>query len=118
MFSEADHAPLNALRRAALRGPHNGKPGVDPALGREGPPMTNDARADRAQAAISAYREFTGDVPDEGHFRDLLCDLMHLAKRDGAGDHYTWNGSRYGKDRDLSFDEALRMARASFEAED
>jgi hypothetical protein len=50
--------------------------------------MTNEDRADRAQAALDAYIDYTGDRPDESHFRDLLCDLRHLAARDGAGDRF------------------------------
>lgn len=70
--------------------------------------LFNDARADRAQAALDAYIEHTGDEPDEAHFRDLLCDLRHLAARDGAGD---------GDDGSMSFDEANEMAGRCFEDE-
>lgn len=69
--------------------------------------MTNADRADRAQAALDAYIEFTGDQPDESHFRDLLTDLMHLAARDGAGVHFD-------SDEDLTFDEALASTRITF----
>lgn len=69
--------------------------------------LFNDYRADRAQAALDAYIEFTGDSPDESHFRDLLSDLRHLAARDGAGDF----GHR------LTFDEANEMAARCFEDE-
>ena len=41
----------------------------------------NSDRADRAQAAIDAYA--SGAPRDESHFADLLCDLRHLADRDG-----------------------------------
>lgn len=74
--------------------------------------MPNNAdRADRAQAALSAYIDHTGDTPDESHFRDLLNDLMHLAARDGAGD--------FGcpRERSMTFDEALSTARGSFDFE-
>jgi hypothetical protein len=74
---------------------------------------TNETRAERAQAALDAYIEFTGDAPDESHFRDLLCDLMHLADRDGAGDGFIRN--RPGEN--LTFDEAFDMAHRCFEDE-
>lgn len=67
--------------------------------------MTNEDRADRAQAALDAYIEYTGDTPDESHFRDLLSDLMHLADRDGAGEDFT------NKGQPMSFDKALDVAR-------
>jgi hypothetical protein len=71
---------------------------------------TNEDRADRAQAALNAYIAHTGDAPDESHFRDLLCDLRHLAARDGAGE-------KFGEDRNLTFDEANDMAGRCFEDE-
>lgn len=61
---------------------------------------SNDDRADRAQAAINAFCDHTGDQPDESHFRDLLCDMMHLAQRDG-----------------LDFADQLRCAVSNFEEE-
>ncbi len=63
---------------------------------------TNEDRAERARAALEAYRAALGDPqPDESHLRDLLCDLMHLARVD-----------------DLQpFDEALESARGNFDAE-
>lgn len=64
---------------------------------------TNEDRAERAEAAIAAYCDYTGDTPDESHFRDLLSDMMHLAARDGAGEHM--DGRR------MTFDEALAQAR-------
>jgi hypothetical protein len=69
---------------------------------------TNEDRADRAQAALDAYIEHTGDSPDESHFRDLLTDLMHLAAREGAGD--------FGcpRERDMTFREALDCAFSCF----
>ena len=39
--------------------------------------MTNEERSERAYRAIVAYRHH--DTPDESHFTDLLCDLMHYA---------------------------------------
>jgi hypothetical protein len=69
--------------------------------------LTNEDRAERAEAAIAAYCDHTGDTPDESHFRDLLSDMMHLAARDGAGDHMT-------EQRRLTFDEALAYARNTF----
>lgn len=77
--------------------------------------MTNDDRANRAQTALDAYCSATGDVPDESHFRDLLCDLMHLAARDGAGEKWI-NG--LPSNQSLTFDEALEKARSCFEDED
>lgn len=69
--------------------------------------LFNADRADRAQAALDAYIEYTGDRPDESHFRDLLCDLRHLAMRDGAGEFM----------KRLTFDEANEMAGRCFEDE-
>lgn len=77
----------------------------------------NDRRADRAQAALDAYIEFTGDSPDESHFRDLLCDLRHLALRDGAGDSSEMVDGEWTKTADLTFDEANDMAGRCFEDE-
>lgn len=70
--------------------------------------MNNSERADRAQAALDAYIDHTGDSPDESHFRDLLCDLMHLAERDGAGEHLEAPHAA------MTFGEALEMATAGF----
>lgn len=64
------------------------------------PDGENQSRAERAEKAIDAYCDATGDRPDESHFRDLLCDLMHLASRSGR-----------------DFDEELRMARSNYEEE-
>lgn len=47
--------------------------------------LTNKERASRASAAVGAYCDYTGDLPDESHFRDLLGDMMHLAQRDRLG---------------------------------
>lgn len=58
-------------------------------------------RWERAEAALDAYRQFTGDVEDESHFSDLLLDMMHLASRDGK----------------KKFDEQLERARRAFEFE-
>jgi hypothetical protein len=74
--------------------------------------LFNESRADRAQAALDAYIEFTGDAPDESHFRDLLCDLRHLAARDGAGDRFD------GQPGFLTFDEANEVAGRCFEDEE
>lgn len=70
---------------------------------------TNSDRAERAQAAIDAYCDHTGDVSDESHFRDLLSDLMHLAQREGAGEH--------SDGRRMTFPEALERAMSCFEDE-
>ncbi len=74
--------------------------------------LYNDYRADRAQAALDAYINFTGDSPDESHFRDLLSDLRHLAARDGAGDGYL-----LGRDEPMTFDEANELAALNYAAE-
>lgn len=55
--------------------------------------MDNHDRADRAQMALDAYIDT--DKPAPEHFRDMLCDLMHLAAREG-----------------LDFDRELALARA------
>lgn len=44
---------------------------------------TNRSRAHRADVALAAYINHTADTPDEAHLSDLLCDLQHLARRDG-----------------------------------
>ena len=48
--------------------------------------INNDRRADAAAAAIVAYSLFKGDAPDcEDQVTlagDLLCDLLHLIKRE------------------------------------
>lgn len=77
--------------------------------------LFNDYRADRAQTALDAYIAFTSDSPDESHFRDLLCDLRHLAARNGAGWHY--GGPDGTRDRDLTFDEADGIASRCFAEE-
>jgi hypothetical protein len=45
------------------------------------PDGLNSARAEWAQAAIIAFRKVTGT--EEEALSDLLCDLMHLADRQG-----------------------------------
>jgi hypothetical protein len=45
------------------------------------PDGLNSARAEWAQAAIIAFRKVTG--AEEEALSDLLCDLMHLADRQG-----------------------------------
>lgn len=72
--------------------------------------MTNEQRIERARATLQAYIDFTGDRPDESHFRDLLCDLRHLAAVDGAGD-----GDSEGSS--LTFDEANEIAGRAYEWE-
>lgn len=42
---------------------------------------TNMWRADRAKDALAKFRG--NEEPDEADFADLLCDMMHLAHRDG-----------------------------------
>lgn len=74
--------------------------------------LPNDFRADRAQAALDAYIDYTGDAPDESAFRDLLCDLRHLAARDGAG-----HGYLLGRAAPMTFDEANDFAARSFAEE-
>jgi hypothetical protein len=56
-------------------------PPFAPAKCIDGHGPTNGDRADRAEAALAAYRG--DDQPDESHLADLLCDLMHLAHREG-----------------------------------
>ena len=73
--------------------------------------LFNSDRADRAAAALDAYRAYTGDAPDESPFRALLCDLRHLAARQGAGD------KGCPRERDLTFDEANAIAGRCFEDE-
>jgi hypothetical protein len=46
------------------------------------PDGLNSARAEWAQAAIIAFRKVTGTEEEEA-LSDLLCDLMHLANRQG-----------------------------------
>ena len=48
------------------------------------PDELNSARAEWAQAAIIAFREVTGAEEEEA-LSDLLCNLMHLADRQGKG---------------------------------
>lgn len=53
--------------------------------------IDNGYRAERAEKALVAYRGT--DRPDESHYQDLICDLMHLCDRNS-----------------IDFDEALRRA--------
>lgn len=70
----------------------------------DGSGVTNGERAERAQAALDAYIQHTGDRPDESHFSDLLCDLMHLMDRDLST-----------KERgDTSFDQELERGRRNY----
>jgi hypothetical protein len=66
---------------------------------------TNDTRANLAQKALDAFTEAQGgrylDEPMEDRISDLICDLLHLAKREG----------------DEDADELLGRARMHFDAE-
>lgn len=62
----------------------------DPELDIDGNGMTNGRRAERAAAAVVEWLD--EDKPDtkedgaidyETHMQDLLCDLQHLAHREG-----------------------------------
>lgn len=59
---------------------------------------TNEGRAMRAIKGVSAYAYH--DAPDECHFRDLLCDMMHLADM-----------------LDINFEEHLKCARSVYKDE-
>ena len=63
------------------------------------PDNMNDARADWAGAALSAFMQETG-TDEEDALGDLLADLMHWADRNG-----------------YEFDAALDRARGHYEAE-
>jgi hypothetical protein len=56
--------------------------------------MNNEARIERAAAAIGTYDEYGEELID------LLADLLHWAERNGH-----------------DFDDALRIARGHYEAE-
>lgn len=59
----------------------------------------NEQRAERAEAALSAYAKVNDSfVSDESNITDLLTDLMHLVGRE-------------------EFNNALRMAEIHYEAE-
>ncbi len=66
----------------------------------------NEERADRAEAAVDAWRKHTGNCsPDEADARDLIADLLHLIERNEEPDmppeqqhQSAWN--RYEEERD------------------
>lgn len=72
------------------------------ALGEEDCPMRNGHRAERADVALQAYRDFDheGREPDEADVRDLLCDLQHYCHREG-----------------ITFADEIRFAIGNFEDE-
>jgi hypothetical protein len=65
--------------------------------------MVRGRRVWAAQVAIDHYRKAKDGpraVADEADFRDLLCDLMHYARREG-----------------IDFDNEMRIARDHFDVE-